>query len=165
MANSERVVASVNEVSPVTVMYRREILRLLGFGLAIGVLFAGVYYLLEHFVFGSVLCRPGNDMACASAPSYAMAVSIVLTAVVGLVGLVQLRGYRPLIVVLAIAVSYWGLNIILQNITWYIGLIVAAVLFALSYLLFSWIARLRSLSITLLLTIVVVILIRLALVS
>jgi len=162
---SERVVAQATEIAPVSAMYGHEIINTLIFGFVIGIVFAGAYYLLNQFVFGSVLCRAGNDATCSSAPTYSMAVATVIAAIVGLVGLVQLRGYRPLIVVLAVAVSLWGFEAIFMSVPWIVGLLSSAVLFALSYLLFSWIARLRSVALATVVTIVLVVLIRLALVS
>ena len=162
---SERVVAQASEVVPVSSMYRREAINIALFGLGVGILFAAAYYLLEQYVFGSILCRAGNDTACSSAPNYAMAVAMVLSTVVGVVGLVQLRSYRPLIVVLAVAVSFWGLDIILANVPWIVGIAASALLFAFGYALFSWIVRLRSATLAAIIALVLVILIRLALVS
>ena len=134
-------------------------------GLIAGLVTVVVYYLLERYVFGSVLCRAGNDASCASAPSYAMAVSLVVGTVVGLVGLVQARAYRPLLVVLAVAVSYWGFQDLVASQVWYYGALIGAVLFALSYLLFAWIARLRSFVLSVIVTVLLIVLIRIALVS
>ena len=163
--SQHRVVADQVSTSPIVSTYRREILATLMTGAIVGIILIGVYYLLNNYVFGSVLCRAGNDASCASAPSYSMAVSLVLSVVVGLIGLVQIRSYRPLLIVLAIAVSFWGYQVLIASLAWYWGLLVGAVLFALSYLLFAWFARIRSFTLSLILTILLVVLIRLALVS
>lgn len=164
-ASQNRVVADQVNTSPIVSTYRREIIATLTVGAIVGIILVGVYYLLNQFVFGSVLCRSGNDASCASAPSYSMAVSLVLSVVIGLIGLVQIRSYRPLLIVLAIAVSFWGYQVLIAGLAWWWGILVGAVLFALSYLLFAWFARIRSFALSLILTILLVIFIRIALVS
>lgn len=164
-ASQKRVVADQVSASPIVSTYRREIIATLLTGVVVGAIVFGVYHLLNQFVFGSVLCRPGNDASCASAPTYSMAVSLVLAVVLGLIGLMQIRSYRPLLIVLAIAVSYWGYQVLITGVAWYWGVLIGAILFGLSYLLFSWIARIRSFAVSLVLTIILVILVRLALVS
>ncbi len=151
--------------SPLIPMSMRELLTALGIGLAVGVTVYVLMYLLNTFVFGSVLCRPQSAASCNDAPGYAMVVAMILGAIGGLAGLAQARVYRPLVVVLAATISLWGLQGIMQNVAWYWAVLVMAGLFGVTYALFTWIMRLRSFVLTLVVTIVLVVLIRLVMVS
>lgn len=161
MANQERVVADNQErVEPVVPMYNREIFGILSTGAGVGLIVSGAAYLLNRFVFQSVVCQ-GSGIACEEAPMYAMIVAMVVGALLGLVALVQLRVYRPLLVVLGATVGLWGLFALTADMAWYWGLLIAIVLFALAYALFAWIARIRPFFVALIVTVVLVVAMRL----
>jgi uncharacterized membrane protein len=80
-----------------------------------------------------------------------------------LFGLIRLRVYRPLLVVLASAVSLWGIAGMAWGLTWYLGALVAAVMYLLAYGLYAWVARTRMFLIALAVTVVLVVVVRLAL--
>lgn len=165
-ARSERVVAeNVSDISVIVPTGTREIISTAITGAIVGIIMIAAYFLLDKYVFASVMCRAGNDASCSSAPTYAMAVAFVIGAVIGLIGLVQSRSYRPLLTVLATAVSFWGLQELVGGMAWYWAMLVTTVLFALTYLLFAWIGRLRSFVLSFILCILLVVLIRIALVS
>lgn len=166
MAKQDRVVAeSVERVDPVVPMYNREIVGVFLTGLVVGLVVGVMIYLLNRFVFGIMLCRGDDTSSCASAPQYAMIVSMILGAIAGLIALVQTRVYRPLLAVLGTTVGLWGINELTAQMTWYWALVVIAVLFGLSYALFTWVARIRSFVAALIVTIVLVVLIRLVMTS
>ncbi len=163
MANQERVVAANQErVEPVVPMYNSEIFGIAGTGAGVGLIVFGAAYLLNRYVFDAMLCQ-GDAAGCEQAPTYAMIVAMVIGALLGLVALVQLRVYRPLLVVLGATIGLWGFFALTSAIAWYWGLIVAIILFALSYALFAWIARIRPFVVSLIVTIVLVAAMRLIL--
>jgi hypothetical protein len=104
-----------------------------------------------------------ND--CSDAPKYAMIVSMVIGSLGGLIALVQIRIYRPLLAVLAVAVSLWGFNVLLAGIDTWLGIALLSLLFGAAYLLFVWIARIRSFILAVITSIVVMVIIRLVLVG
>ena len=167
MAKSrERVVAeNIAETPSVVPTYSRDFVTTLVAGALIGVVVAAAYYLLNTFVFSAVLCRNTVNAAadCTSAPVYSMTIALVISVFVGLLALVQARIYRPLLIVLATAVAFWGMQSLLGHMAWYWGLLLTAGLFAVAYLAFAWLARIRSFGIAVIVSVIVVVLVRLAL--
>ena len=95
-------------------------------GMILGLLFWGLNSLLGHFTSSATI---SGDIAA------------IIVAVVGLVVMVIMRLARPIIIVLSGAVTLWGLA------TWTVGLSLGetiaweVALYALVYVLFSWISR------------------------
>lgn len=165
MVDQERVVAESRErIDPVVPMYNREIIGVFVTGAVIGLIVTGVWYLLNRFVFTAMLCEGGDTTNCAQAPEYSMMVAMIVGAVAGLIALVQTRVYRPLLAVLGTTIGLWGLHAITWPMTWYWMLAVMVVLFGLSYALFAWVARIRSFVVSLIVTIVLVVLMRLVMI-
>ncbi|HTK39648.1 MAG TPA: hypothetical protein VL362_02175 [Patescibacteria group bacterium] len=145
MVSNDGVVSEeINRVSPVVSTYGREVASIVAVGAAVGLIVSGAYYLLEKYIFSAVLCRAGADASCSQAPEYAMVVAMVIGAIVGLLALVQVRVYRPLLVVIGSLVTLWGFTNLVSDLTWYWSLLASVVFFALTYLLYAWVARIRS---------------------
>ena len=156
---------SDTSVSPFIGMARHEFVGVVITGLAVGVATAVLYYLLNQFVFGAVLCRAESTGNCAQAPSYAALVAVILGTIGGVANLARIRVYRPLLVALAAVFSLWGLHSVLAGVAWYWALACAAVLFALAYALFAWVARVRNFGLAIIVTVVLVVLARWVLVA
>lgn len=163
--------ATVNEnsndvkISPLITMTMRDLLGTIVTGLGIGILTSGIYFLMNRFVFAAVLCRSGSDSDCINAPLYAMIVAMVFGAIAGLAALAALRIYRPLLIVIATSVVMWGFSSLVSTMPWYFAILIPAVLFALLYGLFAWVARIRSFVVALLVTVVLVVMLRFIFVS
>ena len=161
MNNDDRVVATnVEQIEPTVPMHGRELLTVFLSGVLAGALIVIAYYLLQNFVFSAVMCREGAAGNCSDAPSYAMTVAMIIGSFAGLIALAQVRVYRPLVIILATAVSLWGFHALLGGMAWYWGLLIMAGLFGLTYMLFAWIVRLRSFLAAVVLAVVLVVLIR-----
>jgi hypothetical protein len=117
---------------------------------------------MNKFIFAAVLCRSQSPGGCESAPTYAVIVAMVLGAIVGLVALVRLRIYRPLLIILAASVALWGSVSFLLPLTWYVSIPFSIVVFGLAYALFMWLARVRSFIFAIVLSVVAIVIIRLA---
>lgn len=140
-------------------MSPRDLFGLLLAGLATGAVTMGVARLADRYVFGAVLCRtPDGD--CSQAPLYAIIVALVVGAILGTVLLARMRIYRPMFIVLATAIALWGVHFWLMGSTWYVAVGAVAVLYALAYGAFGWLARIRSFVLSLVLTIVLVVAVR-----
>lgn len=165
MDNSEtRVVAENNEQpNPVVPIYSREMASVALTGVGVGIVAMATMYLLNMYVFTAVMCRDESVANCADAPLYAMVVAMIIGAIGGLVAMVQARIYRPLLVVLTSTAALWGFQILVEGTRWYWGLLITVILFALTYSLFAWIARIRSFSLALVVSFVLVIAVRLML--
>ena len=94
-----------------------------------------------------------------------MTVSMIIGGLAGLITLAQVRVYRPLLIVLATALSLWSFHLLVGEMAWYWGLLTLAMLFGLTYMLFAWIVRLRSFVAAVVLAALIVLLIRFVFVS
>lgn len=148
-------------VLPFIGMSGRDVRDILLSGAGVGAFVAALYLLLNNFVFSAVLCRPQQDTQCADAPQYAMIVATVIGAIAGLVTLARVRAYRPLFIVLFATIAIWFGGIPVASYAWYWILLVLLGLYAVAYLLFAWLARLRSFLLATIVSILVLVLVRL----
>jgi hypothetical protein len=111
-------------------------------GAAVGALYFILTYLIGHFVIESLYCGTNiNVQNCTNSTSIAGNIATVLAGTVGLGVLISLRVLRPIIVVVATALLLWGLSVWTAGLSWGEVVLSSAVLYALSYVLFSWICR------------------------
>ncbi len=129
-------------------------------GLATGVVVWLCGWLFNSIVFGPLLCHDSASSQCAAAPAYSEVAALVVATGVGVFGLVRLQVFRPLLVGLAAALSLWGVLAVLMGGSWLAGIGVLAILYALAYLLYAWIARIRSLIMAVIIVVIVLVLIR-----
>jgi hypothetical protein len=160
--NNPAVTTKIDPLVPMTV---RELISIIITGLVAGLLVTGLAYVLNHFVFGAVLCRAQAPANCNDAPGYAMTVAIIIASIAALAALARLRVYRPLLVVLAAAISLWGIQRLTASLPWYGELLTIAVFFGLAYGLFSWVSRIRSFIFAIVVSVMLIVAIRLALVG
>lgn len=155
--------AITTKIDPLVPMSGRELVTVIATGIVVGAIACGLFYLLNRFVFGAVLCRPQSAAECVSAPGYAMTAAIIISSIAGLAALARLRVYRPLLVVLAAAISLWGIQHLVAGLSWYMTLIVVALLFGFTYGLYAWLARIRSFIFAVVVCVVLVVVARLSL--
>lgn len=121
-------------------------------------------WLLDVYVYQAILCRVSED-SCLASPGYALVTANILTSIVGLLAMVRLQVFRPLLVVLAVVVSLWSLPLVLGALAWYFAVLASAVIGALAYIAFSWLVRVRSFAMALILTIIAIVVVRLIMYS
>lgn len=97
--------------------------------------------IVDRFILSSLMC--GSAESCEAATVTAGNIALVLTAIGALLGLVKLGVYRPLLVVLAASIVLWSMSAILLGVQWYEALAWTVLLYALSYIAFSWFVRPR----------------------
>ncbi len=153
------------KVSPFVAMSVRELIGTILCGMGVGLIVAILYFLLNKFVFGAVLCRAQSPADCSQAPMYAMIVAVVIATIGGVANLARMRVYRPLLVGLAAAIALWGLHAVVANLAWYWGLLAAVVLFGLAYGVFAWLARIRNFILAVVVAVIAVVLVRWLLVA
>ncbi len=144
-------------------MTNRGLLSVLALGGIVGLFVWGAGLVLNRYLFDVVFCQNGIGNQCAYATSYAEGAAIVIGSILALFGLIRLNVYRPLLVVLASAISLWGIGVMAWGMAWYWGALIAAVMYLLAYSLFAWVARIRMFLIALVATVVLVAAVRLAL--
>ncbi len=84
-------------------------------------------------------------------------VASIIVAVIGLLIMARMRIAHSLIIVIASALSLWGLALWTNGLLWWEMALFSAILYAISYVLYSWIVRIKQVSVSLLVVAVVVI--------
>lgn len=112
--------------------------------------------LIDRLVTGALLCGDQGPI-CQSSTVVAGNIAIVLAAVGGLLGLVRLSVYRPLLVVIAAAIVLWGLAGFTYGMQWYEAMAWTVMLSAITYVTFVWLVRPRFFLIAIILVLAVVI--------
>ncbi len=145
-------------------MSMRSVLAIFLYGFGVGIVTYVAYLLLERFVFDPILCRQNVSLVqCSSTSSISAGMAIVVGSFLGLVLLVRERVYRPILAILGVAISLWGIFGLLASLPILLAIIIGSLLFAIAYLLFSWLVQPTSLVISITCVVVAAILARLAL--
>lgn len=134
-------------------------------GAALGAAYWALTALIDYFIISPVFCRSaGNTLVCINSVSVSGDIATILVAVIGIALMIRLRIMQPLIIAVASAAVLWGLGGWTNGLAW--GEIVAwsALLYGLSYLLFSWISRYTRIVPVLIYIIAIVLTIRIILV-
>ena len=113
-------------------------------GAGLGILTWIIAWVLGSFVIDPLLCRDSALQACGKSEAVAGNLAIIVMAIIGAIALIRLHVRHALWVVLSIVVSFWGLQALTGALSWIEGLAWTTGLFALGYVLFTWILRLRS---------------------
>lgn len=113
-------------------------------GLVLGILTWGLTLLLERFVLRALFCGDPSAAACVNITTYAGNIAAVIVAIIGVVALVRLNVFRPLLIVLGGAISLWGMAAWLQDLGRVEQVLWSALLYALLYSLYAWVARIRN---------------------
>ena len=131
-----------DETQPQAVSTAYSWWRIALIGAAIGIVYWTLTFLVSHFIIDPLFCRSNvNALACTNSVELSGNITSILVATAGLAILVRMRVLRPLIVVVAVAVVSWGLAGWTNGIAWGEVAFWSALLYSLSYVLFSWISR------------------------
>lgn len=114
--------------------------------------------LIDKFILSALMC--GSAESCEAATITGGNIALVLTAIGGLLGLVKLGVYRPLLVVIAASIVLWSLSASLLGVQWYEALAWTVLLYAVCYVAFSWFVRPRFFLASIILVMAVVIVAR-----
>jgi hypothetical protein len=152
--------------APVLISWR-ELTRVLAAGVVIGLVTLALYYLLDKYVFTPGLCSDLNAGTgrCENKLYFASGFAMVIGGIAGLFAMVQQRVFRPLLVVLLVSVGLWNILVISTGLPWLLHALLVAVIFAAAYTVFAWLVQLRSLIVSVVISVVLVVLMRLILTS
>lgn len=135
----------VTESKPVIIdQDQRMMLKVAVAGVTLGLLAWGITFLLENYALKAFFCGDPGAAACVNITTYSGNIAAVVVALVGLVALVRLSIFRPLLIVLGAAISLWGMAAwladlhVIEQLSW------SALLYALFYGLYTWVARIRN---------------------
>lgn len=144
-----KVIDAVDPHAAWATMSVRTLTRIFAYGAIVGALSFGLYVGFDRLVFDPILCRENLALArCESKDEIAAGTAIVLGSFLGLFLLVRERVYRPILAIIGVAVALWGIFALIGNLPIVISAIVAILLFALAYVLFSWLVQPTSLLIS-----------------
>lgn len=148
--------------APLVGMTITGFLRTLVIGAIVGFLSTGVYLLLNKFIFAAALCRTGVE-GCANAPMYSTIITAVIAVIIGIVALAKYGVYRPLLIALAAPAALWTLYAMIGAGFWLWALLIGTVFYAVAYVLFAWVGRVRSFILATILLVAIVVLVRVVL--
>lgn len=120
-----------------------QLLKIAILGASIGAASWLLALFLKQIVFEPILCGDAGP-SCASAIDISGIIAGVVAGLVGLMGLVRLSVYRPLLIILAVAVSLWGLNTWVSGLVWYEAISWSILLYGAAYTTFAWLVRPRA---------------------
>lgn len=137
----------------------KRMLVILLSGAAVGLVVWGLTMLLSKYVLSALLCHD-SAMVCGAAGQYGEATATILAAGAGLFGLVRTQVFRPLLVVIGTLISLWGIVALASGLPWYGTMIACILLYAVAYVAYAWLARLRSFGLVLVLFVVLIVVVR-----
>lgn len=133
-------------------------------GLSMGLLWWVLTAILRQFVVEPLACRDlSTATACVNSIGVSGSIAAVLVAAIGTFLLVRYVQPRPIIISVATAALLWSLGAMMDGMAWYLSLLWALFFYAACYVLFSLVARITWLWVSLVVTLVIVVGIRLLL--
>jgi hypothetical protein len=147
------------------VMSFPDLARVLISGFVIGLITYALYVTLDRYVFTPTLCGDVAGLAerCQSKEEFSSVLAMVLSGILALIALIQTRVYRPLLVVLLVTISLWGVPIVATSLPWWAFTGIMGVIFALTYAAFAWLVQVRNLYLAIGISIAFLIVLRLIL--
>lgn len=139
--------------------------RVIVIGAAIGFVTWVLTSLLSRYVIEPLTCRDiANAAMCLNATPIAGNVAAVLAGLLGTLVLVRMGIARPIILAVASAALLWNVAAWTAGLHWFETILWTVLLYALSYLLFAWIARYARVWVVLVVSLIIVLAIRIALI-
>lgn len=164
MAKAKVVVQKKEPV--VALMSGVSIARLLAIGALVGLVTLALYLVLDKYVFTPILCSEiAGAGRCENKQYFASTLAMILGGGAGVMALVRLRAFRPLLVVILVTVSLWNVLVVAGVMGGWAVALWAMVLFALAYAVFAWLVQIRNFVVALIASIVLVVVVRLILVA
>lgn len=114
-------------------------------GTTVGVVVWGSAWLLGQFVVDPLLCRASALQACGQSAVVAGNIGAIIGAIVGAIILIRSHVRHSLWIVFAATLAFWGISALTGVLFWVEALGWSIGLYALGYIFFTWVLRLRSL--------------------
>lgn len=146
-----------------------DLIRVGVLGLVVGALIPALGWLLQKFLIAPIFCKEASALTvCTPGDLTTYYIATVVLAVVAVALMANWQVFRPLLVAVAAAASLWGFQRYIGGtfdhaiVEYYIS---SALVYAVAFLLFYWLLRLKSFALSVVLSVVAVILIRWALLA
>lgn len=144
-------------------MGTKQLVKVALFGILAGLFVWGLTFVFEAYILKAVFCPGSLELTCAPSAQYGEAIGTIIGAAVSLFVLVKLQVFRPLLVVIATVISLWGLIGIIDGLPLYLIALSVGGLYMFTYLVFTWITRLRLFIVVVILLLALIVAIRLIL--
>lgn len=143
----------------------QEWLRIVLIGAVVGLLYWVVTVLLARYVIEPLTCRELTDaMQCLNAGTMAGNVATVITGLIAVAFMVNLRVTQPVIIAAGSAAVLWGLGVWTSGLWWLEAIAWSILLYSLCFGLFAWIGRSVRMVSAIIISVLVILIIRIALV-
>lgn len=148
------------EISPSQIIDMRPdvLVRVALLGLGLGAVTWVLTFLVSKFATGPMFCPGGGT--CETGDAIAGNITLVLASIAGMLALVRLGVYRPMLIVIAAALTLWNIGGWLSGIVWYEAIGWSALIYMVAYVTYAWLVRLRNFVIVLVVLAVLIIFVR-----
>jgi hypothetical protein len=147
-----------NTPSQIIDMRPDVLVRVALLGLGLGAVTWVVSFLMSKFATGPMFCPGGGT--CEAGDAIAGNVTLVLASVVGMLVLVRQGVYRPMLIVIAAALTLWNIGGWLSGIVWYEAIGWSALIYMVTYVAYAWLVRLKNFVIVLVVLAALIIFVR-----
>ena len=146
-----------NKQSVLVDMRIDTVVRIALIGLVLGAVAWLIALGLDKIAINPAFCSPETAPSCVNySPAIAGNIALVLTGIFGMVGLVRVGAYRPMLVVIAVAIVLWNVSGWLSGVVWYEALGWSALMYMAAYATFAWLVRPRNFVVVLILLAVLI---------
>lgn len=140
-------------------------IRTILLGAVTGLIFWLLTLIVGRYIVDPIVCgRFFNAALCNDSTSLSGNIATIFAATVGVIAMVRIGAARPIIVAVAAAALLWDLAAWTNGLFWLEAATWSIFLYAAVYALFSWVTRYASLLVTAVLSLLIVLVIRIALV-
>lgn len=140
-------------------------IRTVVLGAVTGLIFWLLAIIVARYIIDPLACgRLFNSAVCVDSAPLSGHIAAILAAVVGLISMVRISAARPIVIAVASAALLWDLGTWIDGLFWLEAVVWSIVLYAAVYALFAWITRYANLLMTVIISLLIVIIIRIALV-
>lgn len=130
----------------VSTMSNRDLVRVFLIGLVLGISTYVIFVALDRYVFTPTLCgETGLLERCDNKESYGATMAMLIGGFGGLFSMVRLQVYRPLLVVILVTISLWGVMEVATSLPWWASTLAFTIIVASAYAAFAWLVRIRNL--------------------
>lgn len=134
-------------------------------GAITGLIFWLLMIIIGRYVIDPMACGQSfNAALCMDSAPLSGNIAAILAAVVGLISMVRIGAARPIIIAIASAALLWNLGTWIDGLFWLEAVAWSVVLYAMVYALFAWITRHDNLWATVVISLLIVLVIRIALI-
>ncbi|MEO6109839.1 MAG: hypothetical protein ABIP50_02420 [Candidatus Saccharimonadales bacterium] len=142
-----------------------EWLKIVLIGAGIGIVFWLLTIMLTRYVVEPLTCKNIADAAnCVNASSLAGNIATVITALVAILILIRMRVIQPVILAVGTAALLWDLSAWFSGLFWLEAFGWTILLYGLCFGLFAWISRYSRLLFAVIISLMIILIIRIALV-